>query len=92
MNAAVDKTAVTFGRIDILVNNAGTGIPKKFEDTTLQEMDQMINLNLRGDVRRDPGRAETHEGRRPHHHDRVMRRRADDDAGLGGVLGHEGRD
>lgn len=48
VNAAVDKTAVTFGRIDILVNNAGTGIPKKFEDTTLQEMDQMINLNLRG--------------------------------------------
>jgi 3-oxoacyl-[acyl-carrier protein] reductase len=48
VNAAVDKTAATFGRIDILVNNAGTAIPKKFEDTTLQEMDQMINLNLRG--------------------------------------------
>ncbi|MGA7914027.1 MAG: 3-oxoacyl-ACP reductase family protein [Candidatus Acidiferrales bacterium] len=48
MTAAVDKTAATFGRIDILVNNAGTAIPKKFEDTTLAEMDQMINLNLRG--------------------------------------------
>lgn len=46
--AAVDKTAATFGRIDILVNNAGTAIPKTFEETTLQEMDQMINLNLRG--------------------------------------------
>jgi 3-oxoacyl-[acyl-carrier protein] reductase len=46
--AAVDKTAATFGRIDILVNNAGTAIPKKFEETTLQEVDQMINLNLRG--------------------------------------------
>ena len=48
VNAAVEKTAATFGRIDILVNNAGTAIPKKFEDTTLAEMDQMINLNLRG--------------------------------------------
>ncbi|MFY9803167.1 MAG: 3-oxoacyl-ACP reductase family protein [Candidatus Acidiferrales bacterium] len=48
VNAAVAKTAATFGRIDILVNNAGTAIPKKFEETTLQEMDQMINLNLRG--------------------------------------------
>ncbi len=48
MTAAVEKTAATFGRIDILVNNAGTAIPKKFEDTTLAEMDQMINLNLRG--------------------------------------------
>ena len=28
MNAAVEKTAATFGRIDILVNNAGTAIPE----------------------------------------------------------------
>jgi len=48
VNAAVEKTAATFGRIDILVNNAGTAIPKKFEETTLQEMDQMFNLNVRG--------------------------------------------
>jgi 3-oxoacyl-[acyl-carrier protein] reductase len=48
VNAAVDKTAATFGRIDILVNNAGTAIPKTFEETTLQDMDQMINLNIRG--------------------------------------------
>jgi 3-oxoacyl-[acyl-carrier protein] reductase len=48
VNAAVEKTAATFGRLDILVNNAGTAIPKTFEETTLQEMDQMINLNLRG--------------------------------------------
>src|ERR1700751_4689871 len=48
VNAAVEKTAATFGRLDILVNNAGTAIPKTFEETTLQEMDQMIDLNLRG--------------------------------------------
>jgi 3-oxoacyl-[acyl-carrier protein] reductase len=46
--ASVEKTAKTFGRIDILVNNAGTAIPKPFEETTLEEMDHMLNLNIRG--------------------------------------------
>jgi 3-oxoacyl-[acyl-carrier protein] reductase len=48
VQAAVEKTVATFGRLDILVNNAGTAIPKPFEETTLEEMDQMIDLNLRG--------------------------------------------
>jgi 3-oxoacyl-[acyl-carrier protein] reductase len=30
------------------VNNAGTAIPKPFEETTLDEMDRVININLRG--------------------------------------------
>jgi 3-oxoacyl-[acyl-carrier protein] reductase len=38
----------TLGRLDILVNNAGTAIPKPFEEATLEEMDQVIDLNLRG--------------------------------------------
>ena len=48
VNAAVEKTAATFGRIDILVNNAGTAIPKPFEQTTVEDIDQMFNLNVRG--------------------------------------------
>jgi 3-oxoacyl-[acyl-carrier protein] reductase len=32
----------------VLVNNAGTAIPKPFEQTTLEEIDHMINLNFRG--------------------------------------------
>jgi 3-oxoacyl-[acyl-carrier protein] reductase len=48
VNAAVEKAAATFGRIDVLVNNAGTAIPKKFEETTLEELDRMIDLNVRG--------------------------------------------
>jgi 3-oxoacyl-[acyl-carrier protein] reductase len=48
VNAAVEKTVKTFGRLDILVNNAGTAIPKPFVDATLEELDQVINLNLRG--------------------------------------------
>src|SRR5437667_636814 len=37
VTAAVEKTVATFGRLDVLVNNAGTAIPKKFEETTLEE-------------------------------------------------------
>jgi 3-oxoacyl-[acyl-carrier protein] reductase len=46
--AAVEKTVATFGRLDVLVNNAGTAIPKTFEETTLEEMDRMIEINVRG--------------------------------------------
>jgi 3-oxoacyl-[acyl-carrier protein] reductase len=46
--AAVAKTVAAFGGLDILVNNAGTAIPKLFEETTVEEMDHVISLNLRG--------------------------------------------
>lgn len=48
VQAAVDKTVDALGKLDVLVNNAGTAIPKKFEETTLEELDQVINLNIRG--------------------------------------------
>src|SRR5246500_207305 len=48
VKAAVEKTVATFGRLDVLVNNAGTAIPKTFEETTLEEMDRVININVRG--------------------------------------------
>lgn len=48
VQAAVDKTVGALGKLDVLVNNAGTAIPKKFEETTLEELDQVINLNIRG--------------------------------------------
>jgi 3-oxoacyl-[acyl-carrier protein] reductase len=45
---AVAKTISTFGGLDVLVNNAGTAIPKRFEDTTLEELDRVIDINIRG--------------------------------------------
>jgi 3-oxoacyl-[acyl-carrier protein] reductase len=48
VKAAVDKTVATFGRLDVLVNNAGTAIPKTFEETTMEEMDRVIDINIRG--------------------------------------------
>jgi len=32
------------------MNNAGTAIPKTFEETTLEEMDRVIDINVRGTV------------------------------------------
>jgi 3-oxoacyl-[acyl-carrier protein] reductase len=48
VKAAVDKAVATLGRLDVLVNNAGTAIPKKFEEATLEELDRVIDINIRG--------------------------------------------
>jgi len=45
---AVEKAVEALGPLDVLVNNAGTAIPTKFEEATLEELDLVININLRG--------------------------------------------
>ncbi len=48
VQGAIEKTVATLGRVDVLVNNAGIAIPKKFEETTLEELDRVIDINVRG--------------------------------------------
>jgi 3-oxoacyl-[acyl-carrier protein] reductase len=48
VKGAIEKTFATFGRLDVLVNNAGTAIPKTFAETTLEEMDRVLDINVRG--------------------------------------------
>jgi 3-oxoacyl-[acyl-carrier protein] reductase len=48
IKGAVEKTVAAFGGLDVLVNNAGTAIPKPFEETTLEEIDRMFEINVRG--------------------------------------------
>src|ERR1700757_1343947 len=48
VEAAVEKTVASLGGLDVLVNNAGTAIAKRFEETTLEELDRLIDINVRG--------------------------------------------
>ena len=48
VRSAVEKAVSALGRLDVLVNNAGTAIPKRFEETTLEELDRVIDINIRG--------------------------------------------
>ena len=44
----VQQAIAQFGHIDILVNAAGAGVMKPFNRTEPQELDQMLDLNLKG--------------------------------------------
>ena len=44
----VSEVKKTFGHIDILVNNAGVFMPKLIEDTSEEDWDLQININLKG--------------------------------------------
>lgn len=48
INALVDKTMATFGRVDILINNAGVTKSLGFFDVTEADWDWMYSINARG--------------------------------------------
>jgi NAD(P)-dependent dehydrogenase (short-subunit alcohol dehydrogenase family) len=44
----VARTLAAFGRIDVLCNNAGVGILRSVVDSTMQEYDYVMDVNVRG--------------------------------------------
>jgi short-subunit dehydrogenase len=48
VEAMVQKAIAQFGQIDILVNAAGAGVMKQFLRIEPQELDQILDLNLKG--------------------------------------------
>ncbi|MFZ4729195.1 MAG: SDR family oxidoreductase [Pseudanabaena sp.] len=48
VEAMVQKAIAQFGQIDVLVNAAGAGVMKQFLRIEPQELDQMLDLNLKG--------------------------------------------
>ena len=48
VKAMVQATLDKYGRIDILVNNAGLGVYKTVLDTTIEDWDRCINVDLKG--------------------------------------------
>lgn len=48
INSLIEKTKEEFGGVDILVNNAGIFIQKPIEEMTKEEIDDVIDINLKG--------------------------------------------
>ncbi|KAH9828742.1 NAD-P-binding protein [Rhodofomes roseus] len=46
--ALVDKTVATFGRLDVMVANAGIGMFKPVFDTSVDDLDTILSINVRG--------------------------------------------
>jgi 3-oxoacyl-[acyl-carrier protein] reductase len=50
LGKAFAKTWEAFGRFDLLVNSAGTGVMTPFEDLTRDDIDDTIDINLKGTI------------------------------------------
>ena len=47
-DAAISSTVERFGRLDVIVNNAGISARGSIEETTVEEWDQVMDINAKG--------------------------------------------
>jgi 3-oxoacyl-[acyl-carrier protein] reductase len=45
---AIDRTVNAFGGLNVLVNNAGVALTRPFVDTTPEDIDFLVDVNLKG--------------------------------------------
>ncbi len=48
VSAAVEAAVAEFGRLDVLVNNAGVGFVGPLDETSLDDVDRVLSVNVRG--------------------------------------------
>lgn len=48
IDALIEKTVVSFGKLDIMVSNAGMGITKRVIEMSEEEWDEVLDTNLKG--------------------------------------------
>ncbi len=48
VKGVINDTIRSFGKVDILVNNAGIGLRKYLWDTTTEEFEEVMNVNVKG--------------------------------------------
>ena len=90
VQASVAKTVAALGGLDILVNNAGILRLGGLNDISLEDIDALLNVNVRSPIDREQGRTAPSWQRRPHHHHRQLFRRPRAFAGARRVRGVEG--
>lgn len=47
---SVEKAVSEIGRVDVLICSHGISIPKAFVDCSVKEMNEMLDINLRGNL------------------------------------------